>query len=208
VGLGGRETPISVAGPLHRQADGLPSGEGKVVAQAYLVSPEEEGTAGHRKEEAVGHANAGLVVNEHRSQAPPDAPVIYAHLRLGSAGPVDLLALGLAEAFDVELVEVSQVVGEVAVLVLGRLEKVDRLQDRCRLTADEGEKHVVVQKEVLEEVRLGAAVEVVVVFFWLDVCFSEQEGIGHAPPHLRVNLPQDSVTVGKQVLSRLVFDDV
>ena len=100
----------------------------------------------------MGQFETPPVPIQHRSQPPADPAIVELHVRLRSEGFEYLLAFGIGEPAEVEFIVAAEEVGPLAVL-RNRGQRVVRVADGPRVTAREGEKEVLVDEEVEDDVN-------------------------------------------------------
>ena len=83
-------------------------GQREVVAHADLVAVADDGRAGQREHERVGHLKAAAVALQHGREAAADAAVVELHVFVRGEGGEAGLALRGREAAEVELVMIAE----------------------------------------------------------------------------------------------------
>jgi hypothetical protein len=138
------------------------------------------GSQVQRELEGVGELDAPAVSPEHRSEAATDPAFVEPHLGLGPEHLEALLPLARAEAGEVDLVVEPQKRCPAAGLGRGR-HPPQRLPDRRRGLAGEGEEDPLVQAEVEQHVQAAAVAEVLGEVIAVDVGFGEDHDVAFPP---------------------------
>ena len=185
-----REAAVGAVVPLHGGAHREPALDVEVLAHADLLAVEQRRGAGEGEHQRVDEADAALVAAEHGRQAAAQAAAVQLHVGVGAERGEDLLALGVAQLVEGELVVVAHEVGPLA----GDVERGALPQgggERSGIPAGEREVEALHPDEVelhVQPVAVGAAEELLLLRVG-QVDLAEQGGV----PRRRVTKSRTSL---------------
>ncbi len=197
----GREPAVRLVGPLHRRAHAEAPLDREVLPHPDLLAVEQHRRAGQREREAVDHPDRLLVAVEHRRQPPAQPAAEQLQRLVGPEGGEDLLALGLRELVERQLVVVAHEAPPLA--VGGDLRRLaQRLAQRRRVAAREREVHRLHADEVEQHVQLVAVLvaEELARLGRLEVDLAEQHRLAVAPRDEGAQVAQQLVRVDQRPL--------
>jgi len=102
------ESALRLHRPLHWRAGAVALGQFKIVTHSDFVAIADHGRARQRAHQAVGEFETSAIAPEHRSEAPPDAPIVKLHVLVGTESFENDVTLGFGEAAEIEFVVISQ----------------------------------------------------------------------------------------------------